>query len=129
LTAPALSGFFNSAGVTALGGGACGSAVPCAVFTPSATVTNGATGQVTTNGAFATGGQNGWINGAGDPGLDVSKPVGSNTVSTGTYYEYAVFAPSTAHVPAPDMLGLTAIGLAAIVLVRSWRRRLNKMDV
>jgi hypothetical protein len=126
LTETALSSFFGSSHVTSLGGGACGGTTSCAVFVPSGVVS--VSGTVTTNGAFTAFGQHGSANGAGDPGLDVTKSVGKNTVATtGTYYEYAVFTPRAAHVPAPDMLGVTAVALVAIALARR-RREMHKTN-
>lgn len=116
LTETPLDNFVTSSGITGLLGSACGLANSCTVFVPSGTYTN-AFGTVFVNGAGTEGGKDGWVNFAGAP-ITATQPASGGFV-------YGVFTRETAHVPAPDMLWLTALALAGIALARH-RRELNK---
>lgn len=118
LTEAPLNHFFTSSGVTGFLGSACGLTDSCAVFVPLGTYTN-AFGTVFVNGAGTSGGKDGWVNFAGAP-ITASQPASGG-------FLYGVFTRETAHVPAPDMLGLTALALAGIALARRWRE-LNKAN-
>lgn len=105
LAEPALSNFFNSAGITGLGGNSCASlGFPCVVFVPTTPFGD------TSNGTLIEFSRPGdWINGAGDPGLNVASPAGPTACFEGgcTYFvEYAVFKPAAVGVPEPAALGL-----------------------
>ena len=121
LAEPALSNFFDSAGITGLSGNSCATlGFPCVVFVPTTPFGN------TSNGTFIEfSGAGNWINGAGDPGLNVASPAGPSVCFENgcTYFiEYAVFKPVAVGVPEPATLGLMILGGAALVFLHRTRR-------